>query len=115
MVEYAKRIEKEITHDYWKEFVRKFIKTRNVNIANDFNTPILFIAIDLKEYNLAKLLLKNGTNPNYYNWNGFNSLIAAIHKRNFEMIKLLMKYGANPNYKENDYITPLEYAKNINN
>lgn len=115
MKEIAIRIEKDIYPEYYKETIRNFINTMNVNCANDFETSILMIAVDLSEYRFVKLLLKNGANPNHYNLNGSSPLINAIYKEDIKMIKLLMKYDTNPNYQEYKFQTPLEYSKEINN
>jgi ankyrin repeat protein len=60
-----------------------------------------------EHYDLAKLLLENGANPNIQDKYGNTALFMA----DLASMKLLLEYGANPLIKDNDGMTALDHMK----
>ncbi|MBT4376737.1 ankyrin repeat domain-containing protein [archaeon] len=54
----------------------------------------LYRTLTYEDLRIAKLLLKNGADPN--KWILYSPLQLAITKKNIKLIKLLLKYGADP-------------------
>ncbi len=52
-----------------------------------------------EDIHTAKSLLKNGANPNIYNFNEISKtpLIIATEKKNLKLVELLLENGGNPN------------------
>lgn len=75
-------------------------------------------AVDLKYYDIIKLLLKYGSKPVFDYGNAEAPLISSINdgnvKRKYKIMKLLIKYGADVNEKYSRY-TPLQYESTMTN
>jgi len=61
---------------------------------------LLYLSIKLSRYNIARFLILNGANTNYYHDN-VSLLSIASSLGDLEMVKLLVKYGADINGKGN--------------
>ncbi len=73
-----------------------------INAANAGSLPV------------AEALLKGGANPNAVTaWNGKTALHYATENKNSEMVNLLLKYKADVNARNNQGLTPLDYAKGV--
>ncbi|MFW2600358.1 ankyrin repeat domain-containing protein [Aliarcobacter butzleri] len=62
------------------------------------------------EYDMLKLKLKNGANPNEQDSRGWTPLMIASAERNKEIVELLLEYGADPNIKNYLNRTALNYS-----
>jgi ankyrin repeat protein len=82
------------------------IRDRNQNI-------LLHYAIILKNLEIVKLLLENGSNPNLTEKNGYNSLHLAIYSRNFDICELIFKHNIDVNAKCNTGESALHLACNL--
>ena len=76
----------------------------------------LHIAIDCKNINMVKILIKNKANVNIPNKEGKTPLHLAIsHNLNINLIKILLKEGANINASDGNGKTALNEAVSQNN
>ena len=94
------------------EDIEKYIKY-NKRFLNEIyinNTP-LTLACKREKYDIAKLLLSYGADPNMQDDDDYTPLIEACKNYNVDMIKLLLEYDADPNIKNNSGKTPLDIAK----
>ena len=73
------------------------------------NTP-LFLAVQGDKYELAKVLLDNGANPNFQNKYGETPLHKAVEIGNHKMINLLLENQADPNIRKEHGDTPMHIA-----
>lgn len=68
-------------------------------------------------FEIFKLLLDYGVNPNNTYINDKNEVIISYFIKNYKepikFIEVLLKYGANPNNKDEDGLLPLSYAVDI--
>lgn len=72
----------------------------DINIKSESQDTALLIATGLtKKYEITKLLLENGANPNDCNRVNFSSLFYAETIKDME---LLLKYGANIHHRDNN-------------
>ncbi|GAB4112578.1 MAG: hypothetical protein Kow00103_02300 [Candidatus Caldatribacteriota bacterium] len=67
---------------------------------------------DETDYNILRLFLEKGANPNLADKNGKTSLMDAAYKGNLTVVKLLLEFGADPNLKDNKGQSALDKAKN---
>ena len=72
----------------------------------------MYITSILGNFEVAKLLLNLGADPNVQNRLGEAPLHQAAEKNNAEFTKLLLSYKANANIQQNDGDTPLHLACN---
>lgn len=90
-------------------FLDKGISIESVNHVSE--TP-LFRATDRKCYDVTKLLLQRGANPNANN--GHNSYFTPLHNaadnNDYKTAKLLLDYGANPRALDYRGRTPRDMA-----
>ena len=61
-------------------------------------------------YQMAKLLLENGANPNAPTRFGLVPLTICVMAGDIERAELLVKHGADPHIKDNDGVSPLMCA-----
>ncbi|KAI1418421.1 ankyrin repeat-containing domain protein [Hypoxylon sp. FL1857] len=61
-------------------------------------------------YNIAKLLLENGCDPNGPDDEGYTALMVAAQRHNLSLAELLLAHSANPNYVSETRRPPLLYA-----
>ena len=74
----------------------------DVNRPNNFQTPLMGAATDLKSgADKAKLLLAAGANPSGRNGDRMTPLQVAAARNNIEVVKLLLKEGAEVNVVDN--------------
>lgn len=73
------------------------------------DVTLLVYAVDKDEMKLAKLLIKNGADPDLADKKGRTPLVMALVKQNVEMVKLLVTHGANTDVK--DTTPPVELSK----
>ncbi len=86
----------------------------NFNAKNGFGETPLFQSVVLmndKNYQITKLLLENGADPNIPNNKGWTPLytltVGGTTELKLKFAELLLEYGANPNIPSNDGRTPL--------
>ncbi|ARE67259.1 SWPV2-ORF040 [Shearwaterpox virus] len=80
----------------------------DINIIDKNNRTPLFYAVKNNDYDMVKLLLKNGANVNLQDSIGYSCLhIAGIHNSNIEIVDALISYK--PDLNSRDWVgrTPL--------
>jgi ankyrin repeat protein len=106
-------------------------ETQRIEFINQVGTyySALMYAVTYNDFDMVKLLLENGANPNiiskygntalnsaimfsnekyyYYNKEKYN---IATHEMTNQIVTLLLNYGADPNLKDNDRKTALIHA-----
>ena len=83
--------------------------------AGDGET-VLISAVDDNNYNLTKLLLQNGADPNRQMSSGLTALHSSFYNATVAISKLLLKYGANPYVRggcQNENFIDLAQDKNF--
>ena len=65
-------------------------------------------------YEVAKLLIEKGADPNFYFESDNIPLICALEKRSNDLAKLLIERGADVNAKDHNGNTPLKLAQFTN-
>lgn len=83
----------------------------NPNIHFD-TRPALTIAAMFGQYEICKLLLESGANPNETDGPHTTALMFAAEEGHAEVVKLLLEFGANPNQKDLSNETALDKAVN---
>ena len=85
----------------------------DINYTGEFvnytDTPLL-MAIRRGNYQVVKLLLDNGADPNISDNFGSTPLISATHKNNYDMVKLLLDKEADVNLKTVGGLSALQGA-----
>ena len=66
---------------------------------------------DEADYNIIRLFLEKGANPNLADKNGKTPLMNAAYKGNLAIVKMLMEFGADPNLKDSSGQSSLDKAK----
>lgn len=69
----------------------------HVNYCDDEHY-ILSYAIKIRRFAIAKYLIINGSNVNFYDTKGYIPLYYAVINYNINLVTLLLSYGANPNF-----------------
>lgn len=87
-------------------------KTANPNIRFD-TRPVLSIAAMFGQYEICKLLLKAGANPNETDGPLTTPLMFAAEEGHAHVVQLLLENGANPHAK--DLSNQTAYDKAVNN
>ena len=72
-------------------------------------------AAEKGKFEIVKLLIENGANPNAKNNHGWTVLMGASKKGKFEIVKLLVENDADSNAKMNDGSTALIHASEKGN
>ena len=89
--------------------LKEMIKNEDINVTNSYNESPLYDAAMHGKYEMVKLLLENGANPNLNTGNG-TALHKAIEYNYIEIVKLLIKYKADINLIDDEDYTPLHRA-----
>ncbi len=91
-------------------------KSYSNRYSNDGFTP-LSLAAFFNQTEIAKLLLKNGADPNLQatNPSKVNALHSAVAKENYELCKLLIEYGVNVNATQIQNVTAMHSAAHRGN
>jgi ankyrin repeat protein len=81
--------------------INHLLRDVKINNKNSNGATLLFFAVERNNYNIAKLLLENGADPNICNHKERNEspLYQAITNKNYKMVKLLIKYKADYNHR----------------
>jgi ankyrin repeat protein len=82
----------------------------NIPSNNQFKVAPIHSACSISNYEIAKLLIKNGANINSRQQQGYSPLHSTAHNGNVELSKLLIESGADVNAKADDGKTPLAMA-----
>lgn len=90
----------------------------NIDEENDKKNTALIIASRKRNFEIIKILLKMGSNPNVINKYGMSALLYIStkleNKNDYEIIKKLLIYGANPNYKNSNGTVALMFVSEKN-
>jgi hypothetical protein len=78
------------------------------SIEQNIKKSFLFEAIIQNDFDLLKIALSKGSNPNFKD-GALSPLQISINNGNIEMAKLLLENGANPN-PDSESLSPLKYA-----
>jgi len=63
------------------------------------------------DYDIIRLFLEKGANPNLANKNGKTPLMNAAYKGNLTIVKMLLEFGADPNLKDSKGQSALDSAQ----
>ncbi len=74
-------------------------------------TTLVLQTQDETDYNILRLFLGKGANPNLADKNGKTPLMDAVYKGNLALVRLLLEFGADPNLKDNKGQSALDNAK----
>jgi len=97
------------------EVVKNYLEQNNTDLINTYSndgfTP-LSLAAFFNQTEIAKLLVKNGANPNLSatNPSKVNALHSAIAKENYELCEILLAKGADVNAVQVQNVTALHSA-----
>lgn len=91
-------------------YVVNAIIENRVNEVIDNNRSLLLNMISRKEYNLVKMLIENGADPNFSGKQTYTPLIYTIRKKFSILAILLIEYGADLSIPDCDGISPLMFA-----
>ena len=69
-------------------------KGANPDIKNEWDTPLLHLAIHRENSEMIKALLDKGANPDVLSEEGYSPLWLATQEKNLEIVKLLLDKGA---------------------
>ena len=103
------------------ETVKRFIEEgRDVNTIVEGDSFPIQIAAYSVQFEMVKLLLENGADPNAHAGKCFTPLLyAARSEKSIEIVKILLEYGADPTAEKRDKYsngkTPLDRAKQNDN
>ncbi len=85
-------------------------KGADVNAKNIYGITPLLYAVDMGNYDLAKLLIDRGADVNYLPPYDPPAIAGAIIHNRDTILKLLLESGADPDLKDKFGYTPLAYA-----
>jgi ankyrin repeat protein len=110
-----------VNPNYCKTIMNKFIDSRNIEgikilISHGYDLSFCLLkAIKSNNYEISKLLLKNGAYPNPMEpCNGDTPLHISIRSGNDHLTKLLIKYGCNTDISNMCGHTPLMVSIKLN-
>ena len=83
----------------------------NLNLRDDFGTPLLITSLKYGHLHAAEWLLAKGVSPEQTDNKGFTALHYASFNRHPEAAELLLSYGANPNSMDANGVTPYNFAR----
>jgi hypothetical protein len=84
-------------------------KSKDVNFLISGRT-LLWTAIRYGHYNLIRILLRVGVDPNISDGYGRTPLHLASKAGSADSIRILLDAGVEPNVQDNDEVTPLHFA-----
>lgn len=84
----------------------------NLNLRDDFGTPLLITALKHGQLHTAEWLLAKGASPEQTDSNGYTALHYTSFNSSAQATKLLLSYGANPNSMDARGTTPHNFAMN---
>jgi len=88
----------------------------DINILNNKFLSPLIVSIYQKEYEITKILLENGANPNYYGpENNDHPLTISIAQTDAPTLELLLEYDININIANKYLKTPVHYLFSVQN
>jgi len=89
--------------------VEEYIRTGvNINGTDSKGNSALMFAANSGKFEIVKLLLENGANPNQRNFvEGFTPIFDAIKNGHYDIVKLLIESGADLSVTDNQGNTPL--------
>lgn len=104
-----------------RDIVRGLINAKaDVNYLNDhdvakdpsysFGQPALVLAISLRKFDTADILLQNGANIEIVGQEGETPLLVAVENNDLDAVSLLVKHGANPSNKGKRDKGPIDLA-----
>lgn len=93
------------------EFLLKHGADPNLPAQNSFKVAPLHSACAISNYEIAKLLLKNGAEVNVSQAGGVTPLHSAAHNGKDRLVQLLLEHGADKYAKTDDGKTPLQMAE----
>lgn len=77
---------------------REIANGQDPRLGGDFINEPICLAVVLQKYEVVKILLNNGVDPNAdFGKKGGNLLILAVQTGNFKIVKLLVEHGAKVN------------------
>lgn len=88
----------------------EFLLEKGANVTVRDNYPANVALHYARSGEIAKLLLKHGSNPNAKNLNGQTPLHKEWRELDLEVVQVLLEAGADINAKDNSGNTPLHYA-----
>jgi uncharacterized protein len=83
----------------------------NIRANNNFRVMPLHSAVASKNFEIVKLLLEYGADPNAKQQQDITPLHQAADIGDLEMVKLLLKYNATKNVRTKSGVTPVDFAK----
>lgn len=83
----------------------------NIPANNPAQVTPLHSACAVSNLYIARLLLKNGANPDAQQMRGVTPLHSAAHNGQTELVGVLLKHGANPTSRMDNGQTPLDMAR----
>ena len=100
-----------IENDRNLAIIKTLIK-KGANINKETDIPPLYHAFKTGNYEIIKILLENGANPNMRGENGKNALMYAIETANTDIISLVLDFDVNFNLEDEFGNTVWDYIKN---
>ena len=91
------------------------IQPIDVNWKNKDGISALHLAIKLKNFRFARILLEAGVDPNLSDKYGETPIFNAVKEDQPDLIELLLSYGANVNHKNREGQTPVIVASQNKN
>lgn len=80
------------------------------NISKDRKYSALMDAVQIGNYENAKLLLEHGANPDFQSEDGQTALILAVGRQEKPLVQVLLQHGADPHIKDKLGMSALQYA-----
>ena len=107
---YCLKIKRNWSKDYSVNFVN-YLMTNGFQINKQRSMSPIYASVMCEQYEIAKLLIENGSDINVQEEDKNTALHQAVMIRNTELCKLLLDHGANYEIRGESNLTPLEMAK----
>lgn len=103
------------THDATASTIHRWLlpfRSRGRGYAPDFGPrePLLIVALDATQFEIARLLLERGADPNARDDTGMTALAKAVFHSRRDLVELLLEKGADPRATMPDGSTALREA-----